>query len=499
VTQKITDGLNPLAESALCAWFGTESIQRAVPWVIGATGLIPTPATKAASLALTALQLGCNFKPDLSPDYVQGGCWKRGDPTFVEYYNPPFGQIEGKWVGPLQDFDNTAPMTRVLEILSIEGYVDKTNPNSGITQRHLQAKFRFFDDTEQVVTMKQGYDPTDEQVAYLRLFDNGSECLKPAPDSTDPPALEPITQYSAELNCNVTAVLNGFELQADGTATPVITFQSESTGPQTRDGADPPDVSGCNWFGDLVYVFPTNQKDPYVYPLPPDPPQVPVPPSDGDCPDPCPDIQPEMVGESTYVMVAPCDKDAQGDNLEWEKTLPAEQGLPAIAARLEALSEQMSQHLAWKTPICNEQPEIEGDWRTISFRSESTSPYGNSRLRKRFRYRSTSGLGLGEIVDYWKDFSFQSGSVVVGHVGSSWGSPQVWAATADEGKRVIRHAAGEAGIDPDQVGRWAIGSSSSSRFGVSDTMKVDTTGGYYWITSRDGSDNRPVVALTSDL
>jgi hypothetical protein len=33
---------------------------------------------------------------------------------------------------------------------------------------------------------------------------------------------------------------------------------------------------------------------------------------------------------------------------------------------------------------------------------------------------------------------------------------------------------------------------------VSDTMKVDTTGGYYWITSRDGSDNRPVVALTSD-
>ena len=204
-----------------------------------------------------------------------------------------------------------------------------------------------------------------------------------------------------------------------------------------------------------------------------------------------------MVGESTFVMVAPCEKDAQGNNLEWEKTLPAEAGLPAISARLEALSEQMSQHLAWKTPICNERPTLEGDWRTISFRSDSTSPYGNARLRKRFRYRSISGLGLGEVVDHWKDFTFQSGPVVVCHSGSSWGTPQVWAATADEGKRVIRHAAGEAGIDPDQVGRWTISGSDSARYGVSDTMRIDTRGGFYWITSRDGSNGKPIVAKVS--
>jgi hypothetical protein len=198
-------------------------------------------------------------------------------------------------------------------------------------------------------------------------------------------------------------------------------------------------------------------------------------------------------------MQAACDRDADGALLEWEREIPALAGLPGIALRLEALSTQISQALVWKTPICNERPTLEGDWRTINFRSETTSPYGKSRLRKRFRYRSTSGLGLGEIVDHWKDFTWESGPVIVKHLGSSWGTPQVWAATADEGKRVIRHAAGEAGIDPDQVGRWTISGSDSPRYGVSDTMRVDTKGGFYWITAREGPSGRPIVAETSNL
>ena len=196
-----------------------------------------------------------------------------------------------------------------------------------------------------------------------------------------------------------------------------------------------------------------------------------------------------------YRMEAPCDKDGDGNPLVWEKEIPPAPSTDALGYRLTAIHEQISQALAWKTPICNDKVEPEGDWRTISFRSETTSPYGKSCLRKRFRYRSQSGLGLGEIVDHWKDFTFESGPVIVCHSGSSWGTPQVWAATEDEGKRVIRHAAGEAGIDPDQVGRWTISSSSSARYGVSSSMSVDTTGGYYWITARDGSDGRPIVAL----
>ncbi len=148
------------------------------------------------------------------------------------------------------------------------------------------------------------------------------------------------------------------------------------------------------------------------------------------------------------------------------------------------------------TSCATKKPVLEGEWRTISFRSDSVSPYGSARLRKRFRYRGQQGFGLGEVVEHWKDFSFQSGPVIVQHAGSSWGTPQVWAATADEGKRVIRHAAGEAGIDPDQDGRWVISGSDSARFGVPDTMRVDTKGGYYWITARDGSDGAPIVAKT---
>ena len=286
-------------------------------------------------------------------------------------------------------------------------------------------------------------------------------------------------------------------MQPDGTAKPVIRFTSDGAS-ETRE--DPPVISGCNWYGDLIYYGSDGSDKPRVYPDPPNPPPVPVPPNpdEGDCPDPCPDIQPEMVGESTYLMVAPCEKDAQGNNLEWEKTLPAEAGLPAISARLQALSEQISQNLSWKTPICNETPTPEGDFRTISFRSTETSPYGNSRLRKRLRYRAINGVGLGELINYWKDFEWEAGPIRVRHIGSSWGAPEVWAATEDEGKRVLRHAAGEAGIDPDQVGRWTARRSNSSRRGVSGTMKVDTTGGKYWVTERDGSSNRPIVGLTSE-
>ena len=147
-----------------------------------------------------------------------------------------------------------------------------------------------------------------------------------------------------------------------------------------------------------------------------------------------------------------------------------------------------------KECACPENPVQEGDYRTISFRSDETSPYGKSRLRKRFKYRSQSGLDLGAVVDHWRDFTWQAGPITVSHFGSALGAPQVWAASIDEGKRVIRHAGGEAGIDPDQVGKWGIGGSDNARYGVSDTMRVDTTGGYYWITARDGSNGRPIVA-----
>ena len=203
-----------------------------------------------------------------------------------------------------------------------------------------------------------------------------------------------------------------------------------------------------------------------------------------------------------YRMVSVCEKDASGEPISEavEVPIPTLPAPDAQLARLDAIVELLQAHKNFKQPVCpNERPKLEGDWRTISFRSTESSPYGKSCIRKRFRYRSVSGIGLGELVDHWKDFTWTTGAVCVTHKGHTWGTPQVWAATADEGKRVIQHAAREAGFDADQVGEWGISNSSGSRYGVSLPVKVDTTGGYYWITNRDGSNQRPIVALTSDI
>ena len=320
--------------------------------------------------------------------------------------------------------------------------------------------------------------------------------------------------------CSLTVNVLGWGAEADGSVAPI--FKIEPTQTKRASGGV---IGGCN-FEPVIYYQPKPPRGgggggeggggdgnpPYTIPF-----------SDGQDPDGQPEwlkllktalaaatgnliidaIQSLFVQPYpgvVYEMPAPCNTDEEGKPLVWTGDIPQQAFNAAVLDRLDALSSQITQHLAWKTPICApERPTLEGEFRTISFRSDETSPYGKSRLRKRLRYRSLSGIGLDELVDYWKDFTFQAGSVVVGHAGASWGSPQVWAATESEGKRVLLHAAGEAGIDPDQVGEWRVGSSDSARYGVSGTMRVDTTGGFYWITERDGASRRPIVARTSDL
>jgi hypothetical protein len=200
---------------------------------------------------------------------------------------------------------------------------------------------------------------------------------------------------------------------------------------------------------------------------------------------------------TTYQLQGVCEvPDKDGKQPVAEFPVAPAKNLGAIINRLDTMDQMLQQHLAWKTPTCSSTQKFEGEFRTISFISDEVSPNGKSRLHKRFRYRSTSSLGLGDIVDHWKDFVWEAGPVCVKHVGSSWGTPQVWAASINEGKRVIHHAAGEAGIDPDQDGRWEVGGSNSSRVGMPGTMRVNQKGGYFWITARDGPTQRPQVAKT---
>jgi len=121
---------------------------------------------------------------------------------------------------------------------------------------------------------------------------------------------------------------------------------------------------------------------------------------------------------------------------------------------------------------------------------------GERPLRKVFRYRDQTGAPLEDHAEHWRGFEWQAGPVCVIHKGAQWGVPQVWAASAAEGKRVIRHAGLVAGIDPDAVGEWVITGSLDPRYGRTGTMLVrGLKDGAVSVTKRDGPSGLPQVAV----
>jgi hypothetical protein len=181
-------------------------------------------------------------------------------------------------------------------------------------------------------------------------------------------------------------------------------------------------------------------------------------------------------------------------------------GAATLKDAFEALSQQntqimamLQQHMLWKTPICKpEKPALEGQWVTTRWMSDEKVVGSERRLRKLFRYRTKSTRDVGQLSAFWEDFTWRSGPVIVTHQGSWWGDPQVWAETEAEGKRVIRFAAGEAGIDPDQVGEWRISSSRAPRYGMSGTMRIQRFEGFPWVAKRDGANWPNYLAKAGD-
>lgn len=215
--------------------------------------------------------------------------------------------------------------------------------------------------------------------------------------------------------------------------------------------------------------------------------------------DPTDPEDPLNIPSGTINFQAKCDYDENGAlELVQYPLLGAttrNQALTAIYQQNTVIAAMLQQHLNWKTPTCHERPEIRGDWVTVRFESTAASPSSNRPLRKLFRYRSESGRDLGTTTEYWKNFQFSAGPVCVIHKGAWWGVPQVWASSADEGKRVIRHAAGEAGLDPDQVGGWTISGSNNPRYGMPGEMSVAEIDFGPWVTKRDGPNGMPELAV----
>lgn len=114
------------------------------------------------------------------------------------------------------------------------------------------------------------------------------------------------------------------------------------------------------------------------------------------------------------------------------------------------------------------------------------------RREKRFSYSDRLGRQVQEHARHWDGFTFRAGAVVVGAEGI-WGSCQVWAASVEEGKRVIRHGLLFGGFDPDdpEQGEWVIGQADGDWHGRPGTFRTAVTRRGLMVSKRDGSAGAP--------
>lgn len=198
------------------------------------------------------------------------------------------------------------------------------------------------------------------------------------------------------------------------------------------------------------------------------------------------------LGEVQYHLDVGCTYNPETDDFDTKYKYDVEatnDGIFGLSRRMDALAWMINNaQLIPYTSCAPKKPVLEGQWVTTRWESDQKMDHSGRRLRKLFRYRTKSTRDLGQLSAYWEDFTWHAGDVIVWHEGAWWGSPKVWAQSTEEGQRVIRHAASEAGIDPDQVGRWKSGSSHSPRYGMSGNMRILKKQGFPWVASRSGED-----------
>ena len=331
--------------------------------------------------------------------------------------------------------------------------------------------------------------------------------IEAEPTPVNPPVPD-YTYVDQSTNCTYNVKFEGFIRQTDdGPISPV--FEISSGGDTLR--ADGGRIGGCN-LSPVIYAAPPNGPGgPQGPPIPP----IPVPPSLPDSPDGVPwwagpllggavgagltllgnainEALAPQVPAGSFTFTAPCDKDEEGNNLERVWEFPTQRAPERSLSHQIAILEVLQQHLDWKTPTCREpRPQKRGTWISTNWISDAASPNSNRQIRKLFRYRSESTRTNDELQQYWADFEWTSGPVCVIHKGAWWGTPQVWAASAEEGQRVLRRAGSEAGLDPDQTGEWIFSSSDSPRYGVSLKMRLAEQQGERWVTRREGASGFP--------
>ena len=118
-------------------------------------------------------------------------------------------------------------------------------------------------------------------------------------------------------------------------------------------------------------------------------------------------------------------------------------------------------------------------------------------LRKNLSYRDLLGNTLASHTDHWRGFTWEAGPFVVTHEGGDWGRVQVWAASREEGIRVISHAAAIAGQDVNCPNcEWYVHLAQNPRYGRTGTMQTRTLpNGVIAVTKRMGPSGSPEYQL----
>ena len=315
------------------------------------------------------------------------------------------------------------------------------------------------------------------------------------PDTYTPrPYTDPIT------NCNYTVTFQGFiEQTPGGNVAPVLLIEGA---PSTRNAGGV--IGGCN-FSPIVYVPNGNGGGPTI-PPPPGPIPTPTPPNPDQPPWWLQPVVTALIGstiqyvinsildaleppipQSAFTLTAPCQYDADGNPRTNTWVFPEQKATQRLLEHQIALFEVMQQHLNWKTPTCSGGgSSVTGEPVTINWISDEFSGTSGDRVQKLLTYFDQTGKTQAEHQAHWKDFVWQAGPVIVSVNDVPLGKPQVWAASIDEGKRVINHAAAISGVDMTNAS-WLITSPRSSRFGLTGTMRVKVSNnGLLWVTKRDG-------------
>ena len=196
----------------------------------------------------------------------------------------------------------------------------------------------------------------------------------------------------------------------------------------------------------------------------------------------------------SYTLSSPCELDENGNRV----VVPVDfsgaiSSFGVLSNKLDALAQLLQVHKDLKQPNCSTKPVLTGEWVTVNFQSDEASSGGERPLRKVLRYRDQTAAPLETHLAHWESFAWDAGRVIVISKNLDWGTPQVWAASAAEGKRVLSHAAQMAGVDlTDPKHEWIVTGSNDPRYGRTGRMRLDTRGGKFMrVTSRPGPSGLP--------